>query len=468
VRIVILSADVVKKSMAGPGIRCYEFARSLSKHFEVTLGIPNAVEIDGEEFNVVRYGDGVRDIERLAEKGDVLLLGHLDIGWCSFLFEFDKPIIVDVYSPSNLEMLEWYSYLSLSERIQYQERATEILNNWMRIGDFFMCSSERQRAYWLGMLAANYRLRPNAYDEDRTFRNILDVVPFGLAVEPPSHTNNVLKGRREGIDEKDILLIWAGGIWNWLDPLTCIRAVAALAKQRKDIKLFFMGKGHPNSKIPEMKMFDDAVQLSKDLGVYERQVFFNDGWVPYEDRSSYLLESEIGVCGHFDNIETEFSFRTRILDYLWAGLPIISTEGDEMAELIRQHGLGEVVHTESVEDVEKAIIKLSDPEYRSVCHDNIRKISGRFSWDRVVEPIVRFCENPVKLECRGNGSNVDKLDKAAFVSMRTLEGRVRRLEEAVNGIQGFLRRILSSRAFRAIIRIKRGLSWIGKCTKLPS
>ena len=47
-------------------------------------------------------------------------------------------------------------------------------------------------------------------------------------------------------------------------------------------------------------------------------MFFNEDWVAYDDRQNYLLEADVGVSTHLDHVETEFSFRTRILDYLWA------------------------------------------------------------------------------------------------------------------------------------------------------
>ena len=70
------------------------------------------------------------------------------------------------------------------------------------------------------------------------------------------------------------------------------------------------------------------LKLSRGLGLYDRTVFFNTDWVPYGDRGSYFHEVQIGVSTHYENLETRFSFRTRILDYLWAELPIIATGGD--------------------------------------------------------------------------------------------------------------------------------------------
>lgn len=459
-KVLILSADVVKKTMAGPGIRCYEIARCLSHQFDVTLAIPNGVEIFPEKFKIESYDKNDADsIKRLAEKTDVILLGHLDVSGLSFLYKLNKPVIVDLYSPSNLETLEWYSHESLAKRSSLQERGSEIINKWLGLGDFFICASEIQRSYWLGMLAANYRLLPNVYDEEKSFRNILDIVPFGLPSDKPKHTHNVLKGVVDGINPDDTLMIWGGGIWNWLDPLTYIRAVAYISKNRADIKLFFMGKGHPNSEVPEMKMYNQAVKMSQELGVYQKTVFFNEGWVPYDERSNYLLEADIGVCGHFMNVETQFSFRTRVLDYLWSDLPVISTAGDAMADLVNRHGLGEVVEAQNTTHLKDAILKLSDPGYRAQCSANIRQISDRFSWGNAVQPLIRFCQNPRKMESIGR--HPSGISKAGDVRSpaRTLEGRVLELENYVQGVQTFLNKIFLNRFLQFFLKLGKKLAF---------
>ena len=128
-----------------------------------------------------------------------------------------------------------------------------------------------------------------------------------------------------GIHERDKVLLWGGGIWNWLDPLTPIRAVHALSRKRDDVKLLFLGVEHPNPGVHQQAMAARAVELAKELGLYDRFVFFNFGWVPYEERADYLLESDLGISGHPDTVEARFSFRTRLLDYFWAGLPTVAT-----------------------------------------------------------------------------------------------------------------------------------------------
>lgn len=74
-------------------------------------------------------------------------------------------------------------------------------------------------------------------------------------------------------------------------------------------------------------------------------------WVDYEDRQNFLLESHMGVSCHFNHLETRFSFRTRILDCLWARLPVISTKGDYFAEEIQKNNLGITVGYENPQEL---------------------------------------------------------------------------------------------------------------------
>ena len=136
----------------------------------------------------------------------------------------------------------------------------------------------------------------------------------------------MLKGIVPGIEDNDKVLLWGGGIWDWLDPLTVIRAVERLALNRNDVRLFFLGLRHPNPGVPQMEMERRALALTEELNLRDRVVFFNENWVPYEERGSYLLEADIGVSAHFDDLETRFAYRTRLLDYIWARLPIVTSQ----------------------------------------------------------------------------------------------------------------------------------------------
>ena len=140
------------------------------------------------------------------------------------------------------------------------------------------------------------------------------------------------------------MLLWPGGIWNWFDPLTVIDAVAELARRRDDVRLFFLGLRHPNPHVAgdgSGAAGRRTCRGSSDCA--DRVVFFNEDWVPYEQRGAYLLEADLGVSAHFDDLESRFAFRTRLLDCFWAGLPVVTTSGDSLGDLVERRGLGRTV-----------------------------------------------------------------------------------------------------------------------------
>ena len=80
------------------------------------------------------------------------------------------------------------------------------------------------------------------------------------------------------------------------------------------------------------------------------------------DRGAWLTDADIGVSAHFDDVETRFSFRTRLLDCVWAGLPTVSTEGDDVGEQIARSGGGHIVPVEDVDAWVRALAPLVDDE----------------------------------------------------------------------------------------------------------
>ena len=315
-----------------------------------------------------------------------------------------------------------YKDKPIEEQIKLSKFLTEALNDELYHGDFFICASERQRDYWLGMLSALGRINPVTYFADAKFRKLVDVVPFGLPENKPLHKKNVLKGVVKGIEKNDFVVLWGGGIYNWFDTLSLVRAMKIVSETRKDIKLFFMGVKHPDPLVKELTLVNETVSLAKSLDVYENNVFFNFGWVKYDERQNYLTESDAGIVTHPVNIETRFSFRTRALDYIWAGLPMISTEGDFFSKLINEKKLGLTVKEKDPVSIAKAIIKLAeDKQYYDLCVRNLNLISGDYTWEKVCAPILKYCMDPAKSSKKNDVEN-----KGEIVNSGRQEGGIGR------------------------------------------
>ncbi len=409
-RLLVITHEPLGVNMSGPGIRSLEIARALADRHDVTLATPFQPGMDSPPVRLARYSfDNDQTLLRLATDSDVLLVQGFTLSRFPAIARLERPIIVDLYCPFTLERLETMvgearagdpERAVLDHEWSEAEQAnvaqiTHAQNTQIRRGDFFVCASERQRDFWLGMLHAAGRINPWTYGSDSTLRSLIDVVPFGLPAAPPQRIPApVLKGVFPGIDVNDRVLLWAGSLLDWQDPKVLVRAVALLRSRRPDVKLFFMGTRHPNPQIPPPRSVAETVALAGELGVLNVSVFFND-WVAYDERARYLLESDIGVSTHRDHLETRFSFRTRMLDYLWAGLPIVCTDGDVFASMVNDHRLGLTVPPGNVSALADAIERLlGDPLALDECRQRLLEQADHFRWRTVVAPIARFCAAP--------------------------------------------------------------------------
>lgn len=395
-RCLIVSPDVVGEQMAAVGIRYWNMAGALAGYgVDVILAAPGTDLPKGEGFQVVGYGEtSFESLSVYLGDVDVLAISGYILRSLPELRNLAIPMIVDLWAPFLLENLEVFAGSSLEAQMTGHRQSVNVANEQLQAGDFFVCASEKQRDFWLGALAANMRLNPYGYAQDPTFHRTIAVVPYGLPRKPPQHVHSVLKGVHPNIGPDDKVILWCGGIWQWYDPLTLIRAMPQVLARRQDVKLVFLGVHHPNPSVFDSQRLSAAIELSRELDLYEEHVFFVD-WVPYEEMQNYLLEADIGAVLHHNHIETRFSFRARVLSFFWACLPILITEGSPSSDIVREERLGRVVGYEDVAGTAKAVLDmLSRPDPRAQYRDQFAKISERYAWDHVVQPIVEFCRNP--------------------------------------------------------------------------
>ncbi len=393
-RIVVATGDVLAPAMAGPAIRAWQFAAALAVEHDVELvtSVDCTLPSDGR-FPVRQVS--ARDVAGLLARTDLWVVQGSVLLSFPEVVRSEAVVVVDLYDPYHLENLENSRGKGHRDRLAMVHNATAVLNQSMRRGDFFLAASAKQRDFWLGALASLGRVNPLTYDADGSLTELIDLVPFGVDATPPVHTHPVIRGVVPGIGADDLLLLWGGGIYNWFDPLTLIRAVAQVAVTRQDVRLLFLGGKHPNPGVPAMRMAVQSRALADELGLTAKHVFFNEGWVPYDERGGYLLEADVGVSTHLDHVETAFSFRTRILDYLWAGLPVVATSGDVFADVIDNRGIGATVPPGDVDALAAALLRLlEDDALRSRVAAASKALAQEYRWDRALRPLLAFCRDP--------------------------------------------------------------------------
>jgi glycosyltransferase involved in cell wall biosynthesis len=381
-RVAFLCSDAVGTSMAGPAIRSVELARVLAEHADVRLasrlgdGLPLDLPCPLHELTDETVG------ELLAWADAVVIQGPLT-DWHREVLRSELPIAVDLYDPMHLEALESVDPDLL---VPY---TTNLLHDQLWRGDYFFCASERQRDFWLGMLAASGRVTPGRYEEDADLDGLIGVVPYGIADEAPPRTGAGIRAALAGVGPDDPLFVWNGGIWQWFDPDLLVLAIERLRDELPDVRALFMGVRRPGSELT-----DEArrlIGLIDERGLRDVNVFVRD-WTPYAERADTYLDATAVVSLHHAHIETRFSFRTRLLDAIWSATPIICTAGDVLAPIVRDEQIGIAVPAGDLDAIVDALRALAtDHDGVAEMRARLRALAPQYHWQVAAAPLVEWC-----------------------------------------------------------------------------
>ncbi|HEX2061917.1 MAG TPA: glycosyltransferase, partial [Thermoanaerobaculia bacterium] len=273
----------------------------------------------------------------------------------------DQRIVYDLFDPTVLELRELYgSAPSLRQRVHLAAEWWRLCDALMR-ADLLMCAAQKQRGF---------------YEKLQSSDTPWIEVPFGID----------LAETRVCAKPKDNIVVWNGGVWEWLDPASAVDAVVRLNAEGVRAKLLFLGRTRPNRDLIDRRR-DDRFEALLVRG--QGHVSANDQWVPYRERLSWLRAGKIAIMLHRRTGEAEYSIRTRLFDAIAAGVPVVASAGGFAAELVEREGLGIVVPPEDTDAVASAVRRLlTDDEFHSTCVESLERIRPRFAWEVVTRPLV--------------------------------------------------------------------------------
>ena len=402
-RILVLSRTPIARKVSSPGIRYLNLVRVLQEALpeaEVVLASPAVAAGDAlPDVDVVHYDP--KTVLPLARRFDVVISMSFPISMVVASLLSAKPLLVlDFFSQFYIEWMEMGRDLYSGWRRRIWTRAGQIYANLqLQVADYILCANERQRDAYVGVLGSIGRLTPSVYDADPTLRRLIDVAPHGLRPEPSPSRRPLRAGAIPGLDPNDKLLLWLGGILYWYDPITLLRALARVRQAHPEAKLLFLGSSYPGgSELGQGLRYREAVAESRRLGLTNSGVFFLDDWLPHEAVVEYLAGAYAGVTTYFTNAETRFAHRTRFMDYIWARLPILCTEGDVLAAEIRDRGWGLAVPERDEPALVAALTRLvEDEEFAGECRANLAAAATTMTWESAFAPLLTYLrQRPVR------------------------------------------------------------------------
>lgn len=362
---------------AGIGIRFTEMARVLRE--------------DGHAVTLLSPDSGLTPqslLERSTESDVAVVQGHV----ANDFFAHAKPIptVIDLYDPFIVENMHYFA--SRGGEVFAHDHAT-LLHSLMR-GDFFLCASEAQRLFYLGALLAVGRMNPLVFESDPHLDSLVRIAPFGVHPERP----HVARDTRAPA-------ILFGGIYDWYDPLLAIDAVALVRREIPGATLTFTR--HPNPDITPQGKLAEAMRHARDLP----WVRF-EPWVAYENRAEFFERFALALLTFPQSIETDLSMRTRIYDYLWSGLPIVTSSAPGTDEILERYGAGIVVAADDAESFATAILSVFASRYDAMQRAT-RDFVREHQWSQTLAPLRALVNAP----------RVDPAKDAFAVSLQVPEQR---------------------------------------------
>ncbi|MCM2325831.1 MAG: glycosyltransferase, partial [Candidatus Woesearchaeota archaeon] len=251
----------------------------------------------------------------------------------------------------------------------------------------FICASDRQRKFYLGMLAACGRINPYNKEKD-----LIGIVPYGVKEGKPIGKEKIL---RKLIPEEKKIILWMSSFYSWLDPLKVIEIIYELNKIKDEYALAVVGAKSPFlHQSHYIKRYDEFMDSAKKKDLLGKSIYVLD-WIEHDKIPSIYNESDMFIAAHFQSLETELSYRVRMTEALFGRLPIICDGGDVVSDMVKENKLGMVIEGSSPKETAKMIAEITEKD-KLQFRKNIEKFIKTQTWDSLITPLDVFCKNPFK------------------------------------------------------------------------
>jgi glycosyltransferase involved in cell wall biosynthesis len=239
-----------------------------------------------------------------------------------------KPVWMDIYGDI-LTIIQAGCYRSQSDR----GMATSIafLRHVLQSGDAYSVCGEAQKHALVGELAMAGRLNRHTFGYE--FAHI--VLPGAAKLSHPVARNGNKRSVLSpwGVADNDFVALWCGGYNTWTDVDTLFAALEAAMSQEP--RLHYVSVGD--------KTYQGADDVyGRFLKKIEQSQFCHRfhmlGWRPWSEIAAYYAESDVGINIDALHYETIYGTRTRLLEMMVAGLPVVTSLGSELSYLLRERG----------------------------------------------------------------------------------------------------------------------------------
>jgi glycosyltransferase involved in cell wall biosynthesis len=264
-------------------------------------------------------------------------------------------------------------------------------------GDIFSSVSERQGWALIGELGLWGRL--NQWTSGYEF---VHTIPIASETEPYQSKRKVI--RDVLADEDTFVILYSGGYNTWTDVDTLFEALERVFDAHPDALFVSTGgkiEGHDDVTYARFQRLTAGSRHAKRYQLC--------GWVPNEDVPAYYLESNLAINVDRPSYEALLGSRTRILDWLRAGLPSISSDLTELARDVKSAGAGFTYRPGDVEGLAQLIQMGYENRGKLLEMSSAAQalLLARFTYEATTPELKKWVSNPA--HAPDYGKNVPRL-----------------------------------------------------------
>lgn len=378
----------IGQNMSGMGYRTWEFAQTLANYYKINLVVPQESDF-GHSKNISFTVLNSSNIEKLIKNVDIVFtLPEVNDEVLLTAARLNKVIISDIaYNP--IESLEKDAIKKTTDK---ERKYNDILKQYilqLLVSDLIIVESHEQRLFMLGALMALGRINYVNYYKSIDFSHLVCEIPIGFNKFALDRINKI----RSKKSNSEKVILWNGGLWNHYDPIPIIKALKVAIKKDSEIKLIFMYSSP--SKITSVAK--KTIMLSKKLGLYNKNIFFRQDVITYRERDNILLSSKALICSNPYSVDAMIMRRLRFRDALIYELPILTSKGGSLPDVIEKLKIGVVFENNDINSIAKSILKIiSDKDYYKKLKNNLRKAQKSFILENNINPLLKFIDSGKK------------------------------------------------------------------------
>lgn len=258
----------------------------------------------------------------------------------------------------------------------------------LRRADRFSTASFKQMYATLGELGSVGRL--GRHNCEHPFVTVIPEAAYEEFLRPESYPAlPVYRGKLFPSDAFAVL--WSGGFNTWTDASTLAAALSLAMEQVPKLRFVATGGAIPGH---DERTYHEFLEAMETTGFTERCHML--GWVEARQLFPIYKECDIGINIDALNYETMFGARNRLTNMLAASMPVLTTLGTEVTDIIDEAGLGYVVPIGDVQGLADALVRAArHPAERKTMGIRAREYCQRhFTYAATTRQLVRWVEAP--------------------------------------------------------------------------